>query len=603
MPNLLKSIMIKLFILQCFFYCTELEQADQDQISIKDIPGTVKLQLPVKWDIGKTGGTWRSTDSTELRSYNPFASLEGTAYEVIRTINDYMFDYDMETNEWTGVLVKKYEIKMDKEKDSLELICELKDDIYYHDGVQMTADDIVFFVSELDTDKDIHYRGYKSSLVKMDDGTEKQIKIEKIDKFKFKYIFPRIVANPILNINTYILPKHIWEPVKKKGKDAIMKFWDVKTPPSEIIGSGPYIIEEYKAVERFVFKGNPKYYRKDEKGNTMPYREKLVYSYVTRGNTTAVLLKFQKGESESYGLRGIDMATLLPEAEKKGYDIWNGGPSFRYTGLLINQNPKKVDKHLHKLFINKKFRYAISCLVDRETIINQVMNGFAEAYYHFTADNNKYHSPEFTTPYKYDPEKAKQLLAEIGLKDTNNDGYLEDEEGNTITFKVMIYGTDQTIIDTNNIIIDDLNKAGLKAVLETLDYNVWAEKLQYTFDWEFVLLGFNCPTFTEQYSNVWPSDGDRHYWYPNQEKPATEWEARIDEIYAKIIHTYDETEVKKLYDEFQQIIMDNLPIIPLTRAYNFIAIYKKWGNVNWDNRHEFGGLSGVRLYLKDMPVQ
>jgi len=591
------------FIFMAILSCGQLEEGGETSISIKDFPGTVKLELPIKWDIAKMGGTWRGTYSTEIRSFNPFASLEGTAYEVLYTIFDGLFDYNPDTKEWTGYLVKDFEVKIDIEKDSMELVCELRDNIYWSDGVQMTADDVIFYFTELEGNEEIYFRGYKSQLIKMDDGTEKQIRIEKIDKFKYKYIFPRIVANPVLMVNGFVLPKHIWEPAKKMGKEAVYKLWGIDTPPDELIGNGPYLLEEYKPVERMIYKRNPNYWRKDKEGNPFPYREKLVFTYIPPGNATASLLKFQKGEIESYALRGQDMATLLPEAEEKGFDIWNGGPSFGYPGLIFNQDPKNKEPFLHKVIKDKRFRQAVSCLIDRATIIDQIINGFAEPFYHFVAENNKYFNPEFENPYQYDPEKAMEILAEMGLKDTDGDSFLEDVDGNIIGFKIMMYGNDQNIIDINNIIIDELIKIGIKTTLEIVDYNVWAERLQYTHDWDCTMLGFSCPTFTEQWTNIWPSYGDRHYWYPNQEKPATEWEARIDELHKKLVHTYEEEEVKELYDEFQQIIIEQLPIIPIYRKYSFLAIYKRWGNIYWDTLHEAGDISGVRIYLREDPNQ
>jgi peptide/nickel transport system substrate-binding protein len=583
--------------------CGNLEEGSGTSISIKDFPGTVKIKFPIKWDIGKVGGTWRDTFSTELRSYNPFASLEGTAYGVLNVILDPLFDYDPDTREWKGFQLKSYEVKENSDGHPMELVCELRDDIYWSDGVQMTADDVVFYENELDWDKDIYFRGYTGHMIKMDDGTEKPIQIEKIDKLRFKYIFPRIVSTPMLMVNGFVLPKHIWEPVKNKGKDAVMAFWNINTPPSQIIGNGPYLLEEYKPVERMVYKRNPKYWKKDEAGNALPYRDKIVAAWVPPGNETVNLLKFQTGEIEAYTMRGKDMATLLPDSPKKGFDIWNGGPSDGYGALIFNQEPGKVKDFLHTLFIDKRFHYAISSLIDRQTIINQVENGFGEPYYHFVTDINKYYNPKYATPYHYDPEKAKQLLAELGLKDTNGDSYLEDKSGNTIEFKIMLYSTDPTIIDMHNVMIDDFKQAGLKVTMDPLDYNVWAEKLQFTHDWQCTMLGFTSPTFTEQWTNVWPSYGDRHYWYPNQKKPATEWEARIDELHKRLVNTYDPAEAKKLYDEFQQIIMDQLPFIPTYRRYGFTAVYKKWGNVNVNARHEMGDNGGVRLYLKDNPVQ
>jgi peptide/nickel transport system substrate-binding protein len=511
-----KFNIIFLMITLSFICCGTLEMGSGDSYGVNDIPGTIKVKLPITWDIGKSGGTWRSTYNIELRSYNPFASLEGTAYEVLYSIFDGLFEYDLDTREWNGYQVKEFKVVTDKTNDKMELICELRDDIYWHDGKQMTAYDVYFYYTKLEWNEKINPRGYNSNKIKMKDGSTQPITIEQIDEFKFKFIFPRIVANPILQINGFVLPGHIWKPVYEKGIDAIMEFWGINTPEEKIIGNGAFILEEYRAAERLIYKKNKKYWKKDEKGNQLPYRDRIVNIYIPPGNNTAELLKFQKGEIESYSLRGKDMATLLPESEKKSFNIWNGGASFRYGLVVFNQNPLKLEPYKHKLFNKKEFRHAISCLVDRESIINEVINGFGEPYYHFIAENNKFFNNKYATEFKFNPEKGVEKLKSIGLADSNNDGFLEDSEGNTISFKMMTYGNDQVIIDILNLMIDQFTKAGLKVNLEVVDYNVWAEKLQYTYDWECTMLGFSFPTFPEQYSNQWPSSGDRHLWYPKQ---------------------------------------------------------------------------------------
>jgi peptide/nickel transport system substrate-binding protein len=115
------------------------------------------------------------------------------------------------------------------------------------------------------------------------------------------------------------------------------------------------------------------------------------------------------------------------------------------------------------------------------------------------------------------------------------------------------------------------------------------------------------PTFPEQWYNVWRSDGNMHYWYPKQEEPATEWEAQVDELYNALIYTYDPLEIQSFYDQFQNILMEELPMIPLYNRYSFYAVYNKWGNINWDSLHKSEetitismGFDWRRVYLKEL---
>jgi peptide/nickel transport system substrate-binding protein len=562
--------------------------------SVKNIPGTVKTPKPMVWEIGVPGGTWHDTYIEEPKSYNPFSNLDGTHQVVTGLMLDYLFDYDSETREWKGQLIDSFEIVVDETRNSMELLCRLRDNVFWSDGVQMTADDMVFWYDEIEGDPDIYPVGAQGQFVRMDDGTAKRILLEKIDKLTFKYIFPRVVQNPVLMVNaSNVVPRHIWEPVKKQGKKQAMDFWGIDTPPEKLVGNGPFLLERNTPGERISLKKNPRYWMKDEKGNPLPYIDRIILTLTPDSN--AELLKFQKGEIESYSLRGKDLATLLPDAASKGYTIWNGGPAEGYPALIFNQNPKALSREKHGWFNDVYFRRAVSALIDRETIINQTINGLAEPLYHIISEFNRYFDPSLTTPFAYNPANAKAILAEGGYKE--KEGVLYDKDGNRVVFDIMTHSQDTVLHDYLNIIITDLGKAGIKANLQIVDFNVASQKLLNTYDWDCWLASFGFPTFPEQWYNVWRSDGNLHYWNPKQTSPQNEWEAKVDGLYQKLIYTYDEEKVRALYKEFQEILLGEMIILPIFRRYTFTAVYDRWGNVNWDVRHPIGD-GYRRIYRK-----
>ncbi len=575
------------------FSCSEPEtlkgtgSATIEPVSVKDIPGTVRIKKPLVWKVGKPGGTWYDTYKEDPKSYNPFSNLDGTHTIVTNFLLDYLFDYDTDTRTWKGFLIDTFEVKVNKEHDKMELICTLRKDVYWSDGVQMTADDIIFWYNELEGDPEIYPVGAQGQYVQMNDGRKERILVEKIDTFTYKYKFPRIVQNPVLMVNaSNIVPKHIWEPVKKQGKKATLDFWGLNTPPEKLVGNGPFLLEKYVPGERLIFRRNPRYWMKDEQGNPLPYLERIVLTLTP--DTNAELLKFQKGEIESYALRGKDLATLLPGAETRKYTIYNGGPAEGYPALIFNQNPNTLPPEKLRWFTNPDFRRAISSLIDRETIINQTINGLAEPLYHIISEYNRFYAPDLAIPYTYNPDKARELLNKAGFKDRNGDGLLEDSEGKTLSFEIMTHSQDTVLHDYLNIIITDLGKVGIRAKLQVVDFNVVAQKLLNTYDWDCWLASFGFPTFPEQWYNVWRSDGNLHYWHPKQKTPTAEWEKKVDALYEQLIYTYDEEKVRELYYQFQKVLLDEMVIIPIFRRYTFTAVYNKWGNVNWDIRHPIG---------------
>lgn len=599
----MKRLLIILIIVSSVFFqlssCSDPPPlgAEDEVEGKKEILGTVRVSLPIKWQIGKYGGTWRGTYSEDPKSYNPFSNLDGTHTTVTGLMLDYLFDYDPYTREWSGNIIDDFEILFDEENDTMELFCTLRSNIYWSDGVQMTADDVVWWFNNIQGDPEIYAVGAQGQYITMQDGSREKYKIEKTGKLSFKYIFPRVVGNPLLVVNTgSIIPKHIWEPILAKGKAAVKEFWGIATLPEKLVGNGPFLLEDNKSGERLTFKRNPNYWMVDERENHLPYIDKIILAQIPDSN--AELLKFQKGETESYSLRGQDLATLMPDTEKGDYSIWNGGPSSGYPALIFNHNNETLPKEKFLLFSNPFFKRAISSLVDRKTIINQTINGLAEPLYHIVSEANKYYNPKLASPYIYDPKKAAELLAQAGLKEKNKKGYFIFENGKTVSFDILTASTDPVLQDYLNIIITDLKKVGLKANLVIVDFNVIVQKLLNLKEWDCYLASFSFPTFPEQWYNIWLSSGNLHYWHPQQKKPFLAWEKKIDNIYNSLIFTYEDKKIRAYYDEFQKTLIDEMVIIPIFRKLTFATFKNKWGNINWGYGYAAGD-SYRRLYLKD----
>ncbi|MDR3200809.1 MAG: ABC transporter substrate-binding protein [Spirochaetales bacterium] len=564
-------------------------------VTADNIPGTRRVEKPLRWETGKPGGTWYDTYLEDPKSYNYFSNLDGSHLTVTSFMLDYLFDYDTDKREWSGRIIESFEVVADEARDTMELRCRLRN-ISWSDGVQMTADDMIFWYDEICGDKDIYPLGYQGQFVNMDNGSRERILMKKTGPLSFTYIFPRVVQNPCLMVNSgSMVPRHIWEPAKKKGKEAVMELWSLDTPPEDLVGNGPFLLERYVPGERLIFKKNPRYWMRDEAGNPLPYIDRIILTRTPDPN--AELLKFQKGEVESYGLRGKDIATLLPEAEKNGYSIWNGGPSGSYNLLMFNQNPAKIGEVKHAWFTNPDFRKAVSCLVDREAIVNLVLNGLGSPLYHIISESNYFYNPDLASPCAYDPAQAKDYLARGGFH-WSQTGECLDAQGNPVTFDVMTGSKDPSVYDYLNIIIQDMQELGIKATLQVVDPNAYSDKLLNTYEWYCTLMSFGFPIFPEQWYNVWLSDGNRHYWHPKQAEASQDWENRIDILYRQLVHTYNENTVRTLYNEFQEILIGNMVIIPLVRSYTFMAVYDRWANVNWDVRHTIGD-DYIRIFLRE----
>ena len=200
-----------------------------------------------------------------------------------------------------------------------------------------------------------------------------------------------------------------------------------------------------------------------------------------------------------------------------------------------------VDPVKYEWFNNADFRRAVSMAIDRDAMIKGVFYGYGEQNWSQTTSSNKeWHSAD-VVKHDYNPEAAKKLLAGIGFKDTNGDGFLEDASGNQVGFMLRTNSSNALRIAMANFIRDDLAKVGVKMSLTPVDFNTIVSNIHADFQYEAILLGFqsSVPPTPFGGQNVWRSSGESHQWFVRQHKPATPQEARIDQLLDVMLTTQD----------------------------------------------------------------
>jgi peptide/nickel transport system substrate-binding protein len=95
-----------------------------------------------------------------------------------------------------------------------------------------------------------------------------------------------------------------------------------------------------------------------------------------------------------------------------------------------------------------------------------------------------------------------------------------------------------------------------------LEFRAVVDRVFQTNDYEACLLGLGGGDADPNGDmNVWKSNGGTHLWNMHENKPATAWEAKIDELMDQQMITLDYKRRKRLYDQVQQIIAENVPFI------------------------------------------
>ena len=537
--------------------------------------------LIAKCEPGIPGGRLVIATFGDPKTFNPITANESSSEDIIRFLFASLVNMDWITQEIEPVLAESWTVAEDKKTWTFKLRKNLR----WSDGHPLTADDVIFTWDVIYNPK---IDNVTADLFKLDG---KNFQVTKVDDLTIKVVTPDIYAPFLENFggSVPILPKHILS--KSVADGTFVSAYGVNTKAADIVGSGPFKIKQFKPGEFTLLERNPHYFVVDKLGQRLPYLDNVIYTVVP--DMDAMLLRFLTGESDAHeNIRPEDYERFKTEADKGKFQLLDMGFGLergflwfnQNTNLKTNQNTKVVSAIVEpkklKLFRNQKFRQAISYAIDRNSIVKSVYAGRAQPSFGFVSPGNKKWYNGNLPQYNYDKTKALALLAEIGIKDRKGNGVLEDEDGNKVEF-VLNTNTKNSMRDKMSVLIqDDLKKLGITLVYQPVDFNALVDKINNTYDYDAILLGLGGGgTDPSSSMNVLQSSGFTHQWFPRQKTPATEWEARIDFLMNAQLKTLDFAERKKFFDEVQQILSEQVPMIYTTTPFSYAAVRSDLGNL------------------------
>ena len=553
-------------------------QVPYDEVKTRTLDG-IDFALS-RAPIGKYGG--QIVDSTigeGPKTFNPWVSKDATSSDMANILYDSLLSTDPYTGDVIPKLAKSFSISDDKK----EFIVTLRKGIKWSDGVEITADDVVF------TWNNIILSGFGNTSLRdsvLIDG--KYPVVEKIDKYNVKFSLPKPFAPFMRIMGTQIAPKHIFKNVISKGKRYFDSYLSTTVDPSNIVSSGPFLLEEYVPAQRVVFKKNPDYYYIDKKNNKLPYIDKYIVLIV--GDLNNQLLKFEAGELDILSIRGKDLPRFKEKEKNADFKIHNLGPTSGTTFIAFNLNNRKDSKGNYyvspikqKWFQDINFRTAIDYALDRNGIIRNVLNGVAQPLFTAESLTSLYLNKDLALGHIRDIKYAKQLLLESGFYYDKN-GNLFDKDGNKVEFDLYTNAGNTEREASGVMIKQDLKELGIKVNFKPVEFNSLVSKTLSTFDWDLVLMGITgSPLEPHGGQNVWNSRGHLHLFNKRTETDSLDdllpWEKELDEVIEKGALELDYEKRKVFYDRYQQIIYDERPMVYLYSTLSFVAIRDKIKNL------------------------
>jgi peptide/nickel transport system substrate-binding protein len=454
--------------------------------------------------------------------------------------------------------------------DHLTYTLKLRPGIVFSDGVPLTSADVLFSFRAL-------YDPKVNSVLAADtliDG--KPLQVSAPDAATVVLRFPAPFAPGLRLVDGIrILPRHKLEPALLAG--TFHDAWSVKTPLSDIAGLGPFVLAEHTSGQRLVFTRNPHYWRKDAAGIALPYLDRLT---LVVANQTTEALRLQAGELDlmaNADIRSEDYAAFRRAADAGKVRLIDAGVGLDPNLLWFNLSSVQAADPRNAWLRHKAFRQAVSCVVDRQAIVNIVYLGAAVPVFGPITPANTTWYADVRPACEHDPQRAAELFRSAGLSDRNGDGLLDDAAGTTARFSILTQA-DNVRARVGAVIQEQLRQAGITVDLVLLDQGAMFKRYaegQYDSIYFGIQASATDPALNPGF---WLSSGNFHFWNPGQKSPATEWERRIDTLMHQQGTMPDLAERKRLFTEVQRILADELPAIYLVTPKVTLAVSTRVAN-------------------------
>lgn len=305
-----------------------------------------------------------------------FVNTSNCAYMIFNLCFDQMFYVDPATNEMTSDIFESWEYS----DDYLELTLKLKDGIYFSNGTQMTGEDILYTISQWQqTRKKVQY-----TCINLEKSTVSD------DGLTVKLVYDTEFGPGIKKLQLWVVSKDFYESLG----DLSAVDWFNK---DNLCGSGPYELADYVQDSSAVMT-----LREDYWNDASSYSVKTI-NLSRYTDQTTMFIDFEN--------KIIDLAVNL--ASNDAARLSAGEVDFGELGLIeSNAVTMLCLNESNEYFQDPVVREAICRAIDRETVTKQTLGIYGSPARSTLSVN----MPAFQDgcAYDYDPEYAKQLLADAG---------------------------------------------------------------------------------------------------------------------------------------------------------------------------------------------
>ncbi len=462
----------------------------------------------------KKGGSLVISLDSDPATLNPVTTQVNQTYWVSNQIFDTLLRYDKNFNPTPG-LARSWTVSSDGKTYKFTLA----DNVKWHDGTPFTSTDVSYTYQTLGPKYNPNYTAVFKYLASIDDSKPNEITLQFSQPSGALLSF---LGDPNFNI----LPKHIFSQGDPKANPA----------NSNPVGTGAFKFKEWVRGDHITLVRNDNYW---EAG--LPYFDQLTFqvtanataatSALERGDIGFVLIQIQPVDGKRLSNSSI-LKVVSPSVLARTLDLW---PNLR--------NP---------ILNDVKVRQAISLAIDRPRMVTDIAFGTTKPARGPLGSRSPYFDSTLPTLSR-DVQKANQMLDDAGHK--------KGSDGTRFTVKLRVVASVDQFVKTAQLVKENLADVGINV-------NLIAAETTTTLDavfnkWDFDFAAYSVPLGPEPsltWSQYFGSGSIGHAAFSNAENYTN---PQFDSLVAQSQVAVDKTARKKLYDQLQQIVMKDLPTIPL----------------------------------------
>ena len=385
----------------------------------------------------------------------------------------------------------------------------LRDGVTFHDGTPVTIEDVKYSI-----DRYAEIQGESSAFSSLVDSVEVQDDKTLVVNLKESY--------------SEFLPMMTIAIIPQSNED----------PAGNPIGTGPFKYVSYTPGQNLELEKYDGYWQEG-----VPSLDSVEFKFIADVDTAFVELQAGTIDILKY-LTAAQAETLGDE----DYNIVQGSMNLVHA-MYLNSAYEPLSK--------TEVRQALCYAVDRDAINNFIFGGKSHIIgSHMIPAMSKYYEPEAETVYSYDPEKAKELLADAGYAD----GF---------DLEITVPSSYSQHVDSAQIIADELSQVGVNVTLNQVEWSTWLQDVYKGGNFQATVIGFDGTLAPSDWLKKYVTDDAKNFMhYSNTE---------YDDVFNTAYTTVDDDVKVENYKKAQMILAEDAAAVYIEDPANLVAVSKKFG--------------------------